>query len=347
MLRTRRLVLDMDDERPIMALPAGLEERLRAALTFGWEVVRVRARSSGRGDGMLGASAEAVAAVRDAEIYLGFGAPEPVVRAGDCLRWIHSGTAGVSGVITPALRESGAVFTNSAGIHAPAVAETALAMMLFFARGLDVAVQAQAKGEWRPEPFERMPSVARELAGATLGVVGYGGIGRETARRARALGMRVVALRRRASRPTQEEDGVTVHAGRGGLQRVLADADYLLLTAPETAETRRMIDGPALEQLRRGAVLINVSRGALVDEDALVRALSSGALRGAALDVFATEPLPPAHPLWRMPNVLITPHVSAFTERFWEREAELILDNLGRYMKGRPLRNVVDLAAGY
>jgi phosphoglycerate dehydrogenase-like enzyme len=253
----------------------------------------------------------------------------------------------VSGVITQALRESGAVFTNSAGIHAPAVAETAIAMMLHFARGLDVAVQAQANAEWRTEPFERTPSVARELAGATLGVVGFGGIGRETARRAHALGMRVVALRRRASRPTQEEDGVTVHAGRGGLERLLAESDYVVLSAPETAETRGMIDGPALERLKRGAVLVNVSRGVLVNEEALVRALSSGALRGAGLDVFATEPLPPTHPLWRLPNVLITPHVSAFTERFWEREAELILDNLGRYLRGRPLRNVVDLAAGY
>ena len=346
MLRRRRLVLDMNDERPIMRLPEGLEERIRAALTFGWEVVRVRARSSGRGDGMLAASEEAVEAVRDAEVYLGFGAPEPVVRAGSGLRWIHSGTAGVSGVITPALRESGAVFTNSAGVHAPAVAESAIAMMLHFARGLDVAVQAQARGEWRTEPFERVPSVARELAGATLGIVGYGGIGRETARRAQALGMRVIALRRRGPRAGQDE-GVLVFSGRGGLERLLAEADYLLLSAPETSETRSLIDGPALERMKRGSVLVNVSRGALVDEEALVRALRDGTLRGAALDVFATEPLPPGHPLWRLPNVLVTPHVSGFTDRFWEREADLILDNLGRYLRGRPLRNVVDLAAGY
>jgi phosphoglycerate dehydrogenase-like enzyme len=345
-LRRRRLVLDMDDERPIMRLPDGLEERLRAALTFGWEVVRVRAGTSGRGDGVADASTEALEAARDAEIYLGFGAPVSIVAAGDCLRWIHSGTAGVTAAITPALRESGVVFTNSAGVHAPAVAESALAMMLHFARGFDVAVRAQAAGEWRSAPFEAENSVARELAGATLGIVGYGGIGRETARRAAALGMRVVAARRRASKQDVDDIGTTVVVGRAGFERVLAEADYLLLSAPETPETRGLMNGPALERMKRGAVLVNVARGALVDEEALVRALRSN-LRGAALDVFATEPLPATSALWRMPNVLITPHVSGFTARFWERESALILDNLERYLKGRPLRNVVDLAAGY
>ena len=337
----------MDDERPIMALPDGIEERLRAALTFGWEIVRVRSATSGRGDGVADASLEAIEAARDAEIYFGFGAPRSILGAGDCLRWMHSGTAGVSAAITPELRASGVVLTNSAGVHGPAVAETVLAMMLHFARGLDVAVRAQADAEWRTDPFEASPSVARELAGATLGVVGYGGIGHEIARRAAALGMRVVATRRRAGKAEQDELGTTVLAGREGFDRLLAESDYVVLCAPETRETRDLIDGPALEHMRRGAVLINVARGSLVNEEALVRALRSGHLRGAGLDVFATEPLPPSSPLWRLPNVLVTPHVSGFTARFWEREAALLLDNLERYLKGRPLRNVVDLAAGY
>lgn len=346
MLRTRRLVLDMDDARPVMSMPLGIEERLRAALTFGWELVRVGTRSSGRGDGMSEASAETLAAVREAEIYFGFGAPEGLVRAGECLRWIHSGTAGVSGAITPALRESGIVFTNSAGVHAPAVAETAIGMMLHFARGFDVAVRAQAAAEWRVEPFENVPTIARELSGATLGIFGYGGIGRETARRAVALGMQVLAVRRRGGGPVADEHATVVN-GRAGFERMLAESDYVLLAAPETRETRAVIGAAALERMKRDAVLINVSRGALVQEEALLRALRDGALRGAALDVFATEPLPPASPLWRLPNVLITPHVSGFTTRFWEREAALLLDNLRRYLKGQPLRNVVDLAAGY
>ena len=347
MLRTRRLVLDMDDERPIMRLPDGLEERIRATLTFSWEVVRVRAKSSGRGDGVADASPEAIEAAREAEVYLGYGAPQSIIRNSECLRWMHSGTAGVTGAITPALRAAGIAFTNSAGVHAPAVAETTLAMILHFARGLDVAVRAQGAAEWRTAPFEAAPSVAREIAGATLGIVGYGGIGKAVAKRACALGMRVVACRRRASQPVEDELGTRVLAGRDGLARLLAESDYVVLSAPETTETRRLIDGAALERMKRGAVLVNVARGALVDEEALVRALRDGHLRGAALDVFATEPLPPTSPLWRMPNVLVTPHVSGFTARFWEREADLILDNLTRYLKGRPLRNTVDLNAGY
>ena len=336
----------MDDSRPLMRVPADLEDRLRAALTFGWEVVRVRVPASGRGDGSGSASPEAVDAVRDAEIYLGYGAPEAILRAGEALRWVHSGAAGVASVVTPALRGSGVVFTNSAGVHAPAVAETALAMMLHFARGLDVAVRAQAEGEWRTEPFDAEASVSRELDGATVGIIGYGGIGREVARRAAAFGMRILALRRHPDL-SMESGGVTVLAGRGALDRLLAESDYVVLAAPETRETRGMIDVRAFERMKSGAVLVNVSRGPLVDEEALVRALRGGSLRGAGLDVFAVEPLPAGHPLWRLPNVLVTPHVSGCSGRFWEREAELILDNLSRYLRGRDLRNVVDLDAGY
>ena len=337
----------MDDSRPLLRVPSGLSERLRAALTFSWEVVQVDAAASGRGDGGGTVSAETLETVRDAEIYLGYGAPEAVLRAGAGLRWMHSGTAGVASAITADLRRSGVLFTNSAGVHAPAVAETAVGMMLHFARGFDVAVRAQAQAEWRTEPFDAAPSAARELAGATLGVIGYGCIGREAARRSTALGMRVIALRRRAGPGGSEHEGATVLTGAAGLDRILAESDYLLLAAPETAQTRGMIDGGALDRMRRGAVLVNVSRGALVDEDALVRALGSGRLRGAGLDVFATEPLLPTHAFWRLPNVLVTPHVSGYSDRFWERETELILDNLGRYLRGRPLRNLVDLDAGY
>lgn len=346
MLRARRLVLDMDDARPLMHVPSDLEDRLRATLSFGWELVRVRAPASGRGDGGGAPSAEAVEAVRDAEVYLGYGAPESILRAGQALRWIHSGAAGVASAITPALRASGVVFTNSAGVHAPAAAESALAMILHFARGLDVAVRAQAAGEWLTAPFDADPSVAREVGGATLGIVGYGGIGRHLARRASALGMRCLAVRRRPD-PSTDSGPATVLTGRDALPRLLAESEYLVLAAPETERTRGMIDVRAFEQMRRGTVLVNVSRGGLVVEEALVRALRDGTLRGAALDVFAAEPLPAGHPLWRLPNVLVTPHVSGYSSRFWQRESELVLDNLSRYLRGRELRNVVDLDAGY
>jgi phosphoglycerate dehydrogenase-like enzyme len=144
-----------------------------------------------------------------------------------------------------------------------------------------------------------------------------------------------------------EEGHATVLHGPAGLARLLEESDYLVLAAPGTPETRGMIDRDALARMKPGAVLVNVSRGTLVDEDALVEALSGGGLRGAALDVFQSEPLREGHPLWSLPNALLTPHVSAVTRAFWERETELIVENLRRFSAGEPLLNVVDKRAGY
>lgn len=340
----RRLVLDFADTRPIFRMPDWVAERLRAALPSDWSMYVVTAPAYGAGDGAGAASAEALEAVRDAEVYFGYGIPPEILRHGRGLRWVHTGTAGVAGSLTPEMRASDVVFTNSAGVHGPAMAETVLAMMLHFARGLDFAVMAQAAGRWDKTPFDGEDAPVREIAGSTVGIVGYGGIGREVAARARALGARVVALKRR---PAPPGDDVEIVYGPDGLRRILAESDYVVLCAPETAETRGMIDAAALRLMPRHAVLVNVGRGGLVDEAALAEALRTGRLRGAALDVFATEPLPEASPLWRLPNVLITPHVSAYTHRFWERELALIEDNIARYLSGRPLRNVVDKAAGY
>jgi phosphoglycerate dehydrogenase-like enzyme len=149
------------------------------------------------------------------------------------------------------------------------------------------------------------------------------------------------------SRIEPDSDNITVVHGDGALDRVLSRSDVVVLTTPSTPQTRGLIGAAQLDIMRRGAVLINVARGDVIDEAALIEALRNGRLRGAGLDVFATEPLPVDSPLWHLPNVLITPHVSATTPRFWERQADLILDNLDRYLHGRPLRNVVDVAAGY
>lgn len=357
----RRLVLDLAESRPVFEAPDWLPARVRAGLGSGWEVVDVGAPASGLADGATRASDAALEAVRSAEVYVGFGLPAALVRAAPALRWAHTGTAGVAGALTPALRESGVVLTNSAGVHGPAVAETVIAMILHFARGLDVAVRAQHAGEWDKRQFDAADTVAREVAGATVGVVGYGGIGREVGRRAAALGARVVGVRRDRpagettrqggakgeERAGHEPAGATVLHGRDGLDTALRESDYLVLAAPETDETRGMIDGAALERLKPSAVLVNVGRGALVVEDALVGALRAGRLRGAALDVFAREPLPAGHPFWTLPNVLITPHVASYTARFWQRQAELIEENIRRYLAGRPLLNVVDARRGY
>ena len=340
----RRLVVDFADRRPIFRLPGWAVDRLRAARPADWTLVTGATHPDGPGAGAGAAAAEALEAVRDAEVYFGYGIAPEILRQGRGLRWVHSGTAGVAGSLTPEMRASDVVFTNSAGVHAPAMAETVLAMILHFARGLDFAVLAQAAGRWDAAPFDAGDAPVREVAGSTVGIVGYGGIGREIAARARTLGARVLATKRR---PAPPEEGVELVYGDAGLERILTECDYVVLCAPETEETRGMIDERALGRMPPHAVLVNVARGALVDEAALAEALRAGRLRGAALDVFATEPLPEASPLWRLPNVLITPHVSAYTHRFWERELALLEENIARYLHGRPLLNVVDKVAGY
>lgn len=342
----RRAVFNMHDERPLWQPPASLLDRLRRVLGDGWEVIDVAAPVSGRGDGG-GLSDEAVRAIHGAEIYFGLGLPRDLLRAGleppRRLRWIHTGAAGVASLLHPELVSSDIVLTNSAGIHAPPIAETAIGMMLHFARGLDHAIHAQQRAEWVTEPFERTDSGIRELAGATLGIVGYGGIGREVARRARGLGMRVAAVRRTPA----EGDIAEMITGDDALERLLEMSDVIVISVPSTPQTRGMIGAPELKRMRRGAILINVARGDVIDEAALLDALQRGHLRGAALDVFTVEPLPPESPLWSRSNVLITPHVSATSPRYWEREGDLILDNARRYVAGAELTNVVDTAAGY
>lgn len=340
----RRLVIDLQDQRPFWRIPAWAVEAVRSALPDAWELVVVDAPADGSGDGGPGATPQALEAVGRAEVYLGFGIPGAILRAGPRLRWVHSGTAGVRASITPELVERGILFTNSAGVHAPPMAESVLGMILHFARGFDLTVRAQARGRWERDAFDAADSPVREVNGSTVGIVGFGGIGREVARRARALGARVLALKRR---PAESPPGVELLHGPEGLERLLAESDYLVLAAPETAATRGLLDAAAIARMKPGAVLVNVARGRLVDEEALVDALRSGRLRGAALDVFATEPLAAGHPLWSLPNTLITPHVSACSRRFWERETDLIRENIGRYLDGRPLLNMVDTHAGY
>ena len=339
----RRLVIDLADARPIFALPDDVVRAIRTAVPD-WDVVVIDAATSGTGDGAHRASAAALDAVRDGgEVYMGFGIPAELLREGPGLRWVHSGAAGVRGSLTREMRESDVVFTNSAGIHGPPVAETVIGYLLHFARGLDYAVRSQAEARWDKRVFDGADAPVRELGDSTVGVIGLGGIGREVAWRARALGARVVAVRRRP----EPVEGVELLHGDGAVDRLLVESDYVVLTVPETRETTGLIDADALARMPEHAVLVNVSRGGLIDDEALVAALQAGTLRGAALDAFSTEPLPADDPLWTAPRTLVTPHTSAYTHRFWDREAELLVENLRRYLRGEPLRNVVDKAAGY
>lgn len=293
-------------------------------------------------------SAEVLRAVEGARAYIGFGIPAEVLAAGAAtLEWVHSGAAGVGGSLHEAMMESPVRFTNSAGIHAPPMAETVVAMILHFTRGLDFALEGQRAGEWNEAPFLAIDTPVRELAATTVGIFGYGGIGREVGRRLVALGSRVVGLSRSEPEERVDAHGVERVHGDEGVARLLAESDVLVIAAPETAETRNFFDLRRLRALRKGALLVNVARGRIVNEDALVQVLTEGRLRGAALDVFATEPLPAGHPLWTTPNTLVTPHVSAVTRGFWRREMDLIVENLHRLLAGRPLLNEVDRARGY
>ena len=345
---TRRLVVDLREARPIMRVTRETVDAIRAALPPAWEVVEVASAADGRGDGG-GASAESVEAVRGAEVYLGWGLSPDVFRAATegpdaRLRWVHSGSAGVGGALFPEMRASDVVLTNSAGIYAEPMAETVLAMILHFARGIDLAVRAQAERRWVKADFSGLDAPVRELGEMTVGILGLGGIGRAVARRCVALGMRVRAVRRTG---TDAPEGVELLRGDDAVDDLLVSSDVLVVAAPLTGETRALVGAREIAMLPRGAVVVNVARGGIVDEEALAAALADGRLRGAGLDVFAGEPLAPSSALWGLPNVLVTPHVAGTSHLFWRRQTRLILENIGRYLRGEPLLNTVDKTAGY
>ena len=340
----RRLVVDLAATRPVWRAPASFVAALRAAAPPEWEVAEVAALVNSDGDGSSG-SPEAVAVARGAEVYIGYGLPPAILDAATgTLRWAHSAAAGVSASVGPLLGASGVVFTNSAGVHAEPMAEWAVGAVLHFFRGIDRAVRAQAEGRWAKDELTALPVVTRELAGSKAVVFGLGGIGSAVARRLTALGALVRGVRRRPERGGPP--GVVVFPATR-LAEAIEGAEVLVVAAPLTAETRGALGAAALALLAPGAVVVHLSRGKVLDEEALLAALASGRLGGAALDVFAEEPLPAGHPFWAHPRVLVCPHASAVTPRVWERQLELVLDNWARLRAGRELRNRVDLLAGY
>ncbi len=350
-----KLVLDLNDRRPAWALPQWVPEEIRAALPDDWRMVVIDSEADGSGDGLVNLGPGLLQEVSDAEIYLGYGVPATLLAAGPGLEWVHSGAAGVRGSLTPEMLASPILFTNSKGIHGPPMGDTVLGMILYFARGLDFGVANKAEGRWNNDPYYRGDHPLVELAHSCVGIFGFGGVGREVADRVRALGARILAFDRgpedfpldMGSGKNSVENPVQPLHGDDGFKRLLAESDFLVLTAPETPRTKGIFDVAALGRMKASATIINVSRGRLVDEKALVAALAEGRLRAAGLDVFAEEPLPAGHPLWDLPNVLITPHVSAVTRQFWRRQTDLIVENLRRYLVGRPLLNLVDKEAGF
>ncbi|MFD3500995.1 D-2-hydroxyacid dehydrogenase [Streptomyces sp. NPDC058676] len=253
-------------------------------------------------------------------------------------RWVHASSAGVDSFLFPALVDDpGVTLTNARGVYDQPTAEYVLGLILALAKDFPGTWEHQQRREWRPRPSD-------SIVGRTALIWGTGPIGRAIARLLRAVGMRVCGAGRTAR--THDPDFGTLH-GPAGLRSGLAEADYVVLAAPLTEATRGMVDASALAAMKPGARLINVGRGGLVDEEALIHHLADGRLAGAALDVFDEEPLPARSPLWDMPGVMISPHTAGETTSEREALIEVFLDNLTRHTEGRPLRNVVDKRRGY
>jgi phosphoglycerate dehydrogenase-like enzyme len=274
------------------------------------------------------------------------------------LTWVHSATSGVERALTPAALERGLVVTNARGVFSRPIAEYVLMMILSVSRRLPQLLELQRERTW--QPLE-----GAELRDVTVGIVGLGSIGRAVGALATAFGCRVVAVRRRPGEGGAgsggeagpvSADGDDRSFGEAMLERVggpetlpelLAESDFVVLAAPLTPETEDMINDETLAMFKPGAWLINVARGRLIDERALLRALRDGPLGGAVLDTFRDEPLPPMSSFYDLPNVIVTPHTAWSSGRVLDRSVELFCDNLRRFAKGEPLLNVVDPAAGY
>ena len=283
--------------------------------------------------------------LQDAEIVIAWSLRPEQFKAARKLRWIHSPAAAVHQLIFPELVNSDVILTNSSQVHGPVVAEHVIALLFALAKRLSDAVCLQQKHSWGQESMWRGRPRPRELAGATVGLVGIGSIGRGVAKRASALGMRVVATREHPEKESPEN--VDQIFPNSQIDALLCQSDYVILAAPLTSATRSLMNADRFEKMKADACLINVSRGPLVDQDALAQALREKKIGGAALDVFDQEPLPSDSPLWDLENLLITPHTAAMTEKLWERHYKLISENLRRYLAHHPLQAMVDKQKGY
>jgi len=261
------------------------------------------------------------------------------------LLWIHSTAAAVHDLLFPELVESDVILTNAREVHGIVVAEQVMAMMFALARRIPESVRFQVKRTWGQAILWQDRRTPQELGGATLGLIGLGSIGRNVALRASAMGMKVIAIREHIDRPKPES--VDEILPTSGLSDLLSRSDYVVLSPPVTPATRGMIGRDQIAAMKKTGYLINVGRGPLVDEAALIEGLRGRQIAGAALDVFDQEPLPPESPLWDLENLLITPHTGGMTEKMWERHYALFTDNLGRFLAGQPLLAVVDKQAGY
>jgi len=330
--KPRRLVIYLPHHLPVWRLPEGYVEK-----------VRRRARRAF--DLEMPLTEEAfVRGLPEAEVLFAWGLARRHVQEARALRWLHTPLAGVDRVLNPELLGTPIRVTSSRGVNTVAVAEHAIGLILVLTRGIADAVRAQGESRWTQDALYGRRPPLDTLEGKLLGVLGLGDIGRALAERGRALGMRVWGMTR-TLRPKPQ--GVERMLAAGKQDLLVREADVLALCLPLTPATTGIIGERELRRMKPSSILVNVGRGALVQESALARALREGWIAGAGLDVFASEPLPPASPLWTMPQVVITPHVAGTHPRYMALAADLFLENLRRYLASQPLLNEVDKTAGY
>ena len=283
--------------------------------------------------------------LRDAEVMFTLSLWAEQFAAAPNLRWNHAPTAAVHQFMFPELIGSNVMLTNSTEVHGPVVAEHVMALIFALAKKIPQAAVLQQKKVWGQETIWNYGHHPKEIAGAVLGLIGVGSIGRRVANMASGLGMRVIAVREHVEKGRPE--GVETVFPPSQIDQLLLESDYVVLAAPLLPATTRLMNASRLSKMKADGFLINVGRGPQVDELALAEALRSRRLAGAALDVFEHEPLPSGSPLWDVDNLLITPHTAGLTEKLWDRHYELFSENLQRYLARQPLRYVVDKHRGY
>jgi phosphoglycerate dehydrogenase-like enzyme len=293
---------------------------------------------------IVGNTPEAFAeAAPEATVMLNWSAPRELNRSvflmAPKLAWVHSRNAGLDSFLFPELVASQVTLTNGSGVFSAPLGEFALAAMLYFAKDFRRMIRNQVAAEW--EPFDVL-----RLAGQTVGIVGYGDIGREVAWRAHAMGMRVFALKRHP--PAGSDLGpIEKMYATSELHEMIAACDYVVVAAPLTAETHHMIGEAEFAAMKPEAIIINVGRGPVIDEAAMIKALAAGRIKGAGLDVFEHEPLPAESPLYKMENVLVSPHCADNTPDWLDNAMKFFIAQFERFQKGEPLQNVVNKHLGY
>jgi phosphoglycerate dehydrogenase-like enzyme len=255
------------------------------------------------------------------------------------VRWLHSRSAGLERTLFPELIASDVIMTNGRGVFSPSLGEFALGAILYFAKDFRRLIRNQMAGVW--EPFDVLP-----ISGQTVGIVGYGDIGRAVATRVRAMGMRVLAIKRHVTQSTSDPLVDQIFSPEQRIE-MLSRCDYVVVAAPLNAETQGLIGEAELAAMKPNAVIINVGRGPVTDERAMIKALSKNAIKGAALDVFAEEPLPKEHPFYSLQNVLLSPHCADHTPDWLDNAMRFFITQFGRFRRGEPLLNVVDKKLGY